>query len=158
MTADTAIVDTMIVDTMTDETAPLLGSHTIKPAQHPKKLLVSIVCAIFLLSADFGFFMSTAPQIAVYEEIICRNYQATLHGAGNDTLIPPEVNPCKSEAVQGELALVIGYQNTFDVVPGMCPLRYIDVRILIFWKCRSFTLAAIRCHGRSLGAKASCVS
>ncbi|KAK4864022.1 hypothetical protein LT330_010232 [Penicillium expansum] len=119
MTADTAIVDTMIVDTMTDETAPLLGSHTIKPAQHPKKLLVSIVCAIFLLSADFGFFMSTAPQIAVYEEIICRNYQATLHGAGNDTLIPPEVNPCKSEAVQGELALVIGYQNTFDVVPGL---------------------------------------
>lgn len=63
--------------------------------------------------------MSTAPQMAVYEEIICRNYQATLHGEGNDTLIPPEANPCKSEAVQGELALVIGYQNTFDVVPGL---------------------------------------
>ncbi|KAJ5284869.1 hypothetical protein N7524_000175 [Penicillium chrysogenum] len=103
---------------MTGETEPLLGSAT-KPAQHPKKLLVSIVCAIFLLSADFGFFMSTAPQMAVYEDIICRNYQATLHGAGNDTLIPSEPNPCKSEAVQGELALVIGYQNTFDVVPGL---------------------------------------
>ncbi|KAF3026097.1 hypothetical protein E8E15_005491 [Penicillium rubens] len=104
--------------TMTGETEPLLGSAT-KPAQHPKKLLVSIVCAIFLLSADFGFFMSTAPQMAVYEDIICQNYQATLHGAGNDTLIPSEPNPCKSEAVQGELALVIGYQNTFDVVPGL---------------------------------------
>ncbi|KAJ5245554.1 hypothetical protein N7489_005650 [Penicillium chrysogenum] len=103
---------------MTGETEPLLCSAT-KPAQHPKKLLVSIVCAIFLLSADFGFFMSTAPQMAVYEDIICRNYQATLHGAGNDTLIPSEPNPCKSEAVQGELALVIGYQNTFDVVPGL---------------------------------------
>ncbi|KGO74874.1 Major facilitator superfamily domain, general substrate transporter [Penicillium italicum] len=117
MTPDT-VVD-MTVDTLTDETAPLLGSHTTKPAQHPKKLLVSIVCAIFLLSADFGFFMSTAPQMAVYEEIICRNYQATLHGAGNDTGIPPELNPCKSEAVQGELALVIGYQDTFDVMPGL---------------------------------------
>lgn len=117
----TDTIDTMTVDSITGETAPLLGSHTTKPSQHPKKLLISIVCAIFLLSADFGFFMSTAPQMAVYEEIICRNYQATLHGAGNDTLIPPEANPCKSEAVQGELALVIGYQNTFDVVPGMCP-------------------------------------
>ncbi|CAI7649697.1 unnamed protein product [Penicillium viridicatum] len=113
------LVDTMTVDSVTGETAPLLGSHPTKPSQHPKKLLISIVCAIFLLSADFGFFMSTAPQMAVYEEIICRNYQTTLRGAGNDTLIPPEANPCKSEAVQGELALVIGYQNTFDVVPGL---------------------------------------
>ncbi|KAJ9483350.1 hypothetical protein VN97_g10057 [Penicillium thymicola] len=100
-----------MTDPITDETAPLLGSHTIKPSQHPKKLLISIVCVIFLLSADFGFFMSTAPQMAVYEEIICRDYQATL--------VPPEANPCKSDAVQGELALVIGYQNTFDVLPGL---------------------------------------
>ena len=121
------LIDTMTVDSITGETAPLLSSHTTKPSQHPKKLLISIVCAMFLLSADFGFFMSTAPQIAVYEEIICRNYQATLHGAGNDTLVPPEANPCKSEVVQGELALVIGYQNTFDVVPGMCPPGLYDI-------------------------------
>ncbi|KAJ5788834.1 uncharacterized protein N7518_005845 [Penicillium psychrosexuale] len=104
---------------MTGETEPLLGAHAIKPAQHPKKLLVSIVCAIFLICADFGFFMSTAPQIAVYEDIICRNYQDTLHRAGNETLSSPVSNPCKSEAVQGELALVIGYQSTFDVMPGL---------------------------------------
>lgn len=143
--------------TMTGETEPLLGSAT-KPAQHPKKLLVSIVCAIFLLSADFGFFMSTAPQMAVYEDIICRNYQATLHGAGNDTLIPSKPNPCKSEAVQGELALVIGYQNTFDVVPGMCLLRYSEVRMLMLWKCRPYTLVAIWYPLGSLGAEASLVS
>ncbi|KAJ5970219.1 uncharacterized protein N7479_000137 [Penicillium vulpinum] len=110
----------MTTDTMTGETEPLLNSHATKPPpQHPHKLLICIVCAIFLLSADFGFFMSTAPQMAVYEDIICRNYQATLHGAGNETLSPSEPNPCKSEAVQGELALVIGYQNTFDVIPGL---------------------------------------
>ncbi|KAG0158351.1 MFS multidrug transporter, putative [Penicillium digitatum] len=96
------------------EIEPLLA-HA-KSFQHPKKLLISIVCAIFLLSVDFGFFLSTAPQIAVYEEIICRN-QAPLHRA-NRTLIP-EANPCKAEAVQAELALVIGYQNAFDVVPGL---------------------------------------
>ncbi|KAJ5131395.1 uncharacterized protein N7515_007434, partial [Penicillium bovifimosum] len=106
------------IDTMPAETEPLLGSGTTaRPARHPKKLLICILCAIFLLSADFGFFMSTAPQVAVYEEIICRNYQANLHKAGNETL--GDSNPCKSEAVQGELALVIGYQNTLDVLPGM---------------------------------------
>lgn len=109
---------------MTGETEPLLGAHAIKPAQHPKKLLVSIVCAVFLICADFGFFMSTAPQIAVYEDIICRNYQDTLHRAGNETLSSPVSNPCKSEAVQGELALVIGYQSTFDVMPGRYLPRY----------------------------------
>ncbi|KAJ5581546.1 hypothetical protein N7535_000166 [Penicillium sp. DV-2018c] len=112
----------MAIDTTPAETEPLLGSEsepTSPPAPHPKKLLISILCAIFLLAADFGFFMSTAPQVAVYEEIICRNYQANLHKTGNETLGPPGFNPCKSEAVQGELALVIGFQNTFDVLPGM---------------------------------------
>ncbi|KAJ5458653.1 Major facilitator superfamily domaingeneral substrate transporter [Penicillium sp. IBT 31633x] len=104
---------------MPAETEPLLGSHTSPPARHPKKFLISILCAIFLLAADFGFFMSSAPQLAVYQDIICRNYQANLHKAGNETLGPPGSNPCKSEAVQGELALVIGYQNTFDVLPGL---------------------------------------
>ncbi|KAJ5779998.1 hypothetical protein N7457_005158, partial [Penicillium paradoxum] len=106
-------------DTMPAETEPLLGSHARPRAQHPRKFFISIVCAIFLLTADFGFYMSAAPQLAVFEDIICRNYQADLHKAGNGTLGPPGSNPCKSEAVQGELALVIGYRETFDVLPGL---------------------------------------
>jgi hypothetical protein len=122
----------MAADTMPAETEPLLGSETTSPpARHPKKLLICILCAVFLLSADFGFFMATAPQVAVYEEIICRNYQANLHKTGNETLGPPDSNPCKSEAVQGELALVIGYQNTLDVLPGMCATRYSEVWMLM---------------------------
>jgi hypothetical protein len=99
------------------ETEPLLAHATGRPKS--KKLLVSIVCAIFLLSADFGFFMSTAPQLTVFEDIICRNYKASLHRAG-DVPPPSDLNPCKSEAVQGELALVIGYKDTLDVLPGIC--------------------------------------
>lgn len=101
------------------ETEPLLAHATSRPKS--KKLLVFMVCAIFLLSADFGFFMSTAPQLAVFEEIICRNYKATLHRAG-DVLAPSppsDLNPCKSEAVQGELALLIGYKDTLEVLPGI---------------------------------------
>ncbi|KAJ5333075.1 uncharacterized protein MYU51_005157 [Penicillium brevicompactum] len=99
-------------------TEPLLPHAT--SARKSKKVVVFIVCAVLLLAVDFGFYMSNAPQLAVFEDIICRNYKETLHRTG-DALTPSlvEGNPCKSEAVQGELALVIGYKDTFDVLPGL---------------------------------------
>ncbi|KAJ5196632.1 hypothetical protein N7449_007111 [Penicillium cf. viridicatum] len=109
------------------ETDPLLALNaTRSPTRKSTKFLILIVCSIITLSTDFGIFMSNAPQTAVFEEIICRNYQANLHraGAGNLALdlgtanIPLDPNPCKSETVQGELAIVIGYKDAFDVIPG----------------------------------------
>ncbi|KAJ5405754.1 hypothetical protein N7465_007038 [Penicillium sp. CMV-2018d] len=110
------------------ETDPLLAPNaTWSPTRRSNKFLILIVCSIITLSTDFGIFMSNAPQTAVFEEIICRDYQANIHwaGAGNATLdletanILLDPNPCKSEAVQGELAIVIGYKDTFDVIPGL---------------------------------------
>ena len=107
-----------MVTNMHPETEPLLAlDQTTSTTRKSKKFLILIVCAIFLLSAEFGFFMSTAPQTAVFEDIICRNYQADLHRTRNGTL--PDPNPCKSEAVQGELAIIIGYKDTFDTLPSM---------------------------------------
>ncbi|KAJ5419500.1 uncharacterized protein N7487_003050 [Penicillium crustosum] len=71
--------------------------------------------------------MSNAPQTAIFEAIICRDYQASLRrtGAGNAILDSGisnallDSNLCKSEIVQGELAIVIGYKDTFDVIPGL---------------------------------------
>ena len=115
-------------DTMSDAqqaTEPLLPHAT--SARKSKKVVVFVVCAVLLLAVDFGFYMSNAPQLAVFEDIICRNYKETLHRTG-DALTPSlvEGNPCKSEAVQGELALVIGYKDTFDVLPGMSSNRGFD--------------------------------
>jgi hypothetical protein len=107
-----------MVTTMHPETEPLLATDSsVTPTRKSKKLLILIVCSIFLLSAEFGFFMSTAPQTAVFEDIICRNYEAGLNRTKNGTL--PDPNPCKSEAVQGELAIIIGYKDTFDTIPSM---------------------------------------
>jgi hypothetical protein len=99
------------------ESEPLLAHAISTP--NSKKLLVFTVCAVFLLSAEFGFFMSTAPQMAVFEDIICRDYKLTLHRTGDVAMSPSSPDPCKSEAVQGELALVIGYKDMIDVLPGM---------------------------------------
>ncbi|CAG8907285.1 unnamed protein product [Penicillium egyptiacum] len=110
------------------ETDPLLVLNSaLSPTQKSKELLILIVCSILTLSTDFGIFMLNAPQTAVFEEIVCRNYQVGLHqtGTGNATLASGtgnallDPNACKSEAVQGELAIVIGYKATFDVIPGL---------------------------------------
>ncbi|KAJ5648884.1 uncharacterized protein N7484_002607 [Penicillium longicatenatum] len=96
------------------ETHPLLpGSPSVPTITDAKKLLILIVCAVSILSVDFGAFLSVAPQTAIFEQIICRNH-LEFRNAGNATL---GEDPCKSEAVQGELALIIGYKDGFDVLP-----------------------------------------
>ena len=60
------------------ETEPLLA-NTIRAVHAPrastsKKLLVLGVCSVLILAVDFGFYMASAPQTAIFEEIICRNH------------------------------------------------------------------------------------
>jgi hypothetical protein len=104
--------------TLAHETEPLLA-NTVRDVPQKrsltsKKLVVSIICATMLLATDFGFFMAQAPQTAIFEEIICRN-----HGLwSRDAATIDGVDPCKSELVQGELALILGWKDTFDVLPG----------------------------------------
>lgn len=100
-----------------DETEPLLGSadNARGRSAASKKMLILVVCSIFVLALDFGFYLGTAPQTQIFEQIICRKYQADLQRTGGIT----HGDPCKSEAVQGELALVIGLKDTFEGIPSM---------------------------------------
>ncbi|KAJ6111215.1 hypothetical protein N7486_003450 [Penicillium sp. IBT 16267x] len=97
------------------ETHPLLSEGPINaPIRNgAKKLLILTVCAAGILSVDFGVYLSVAPQTAIFEQIICRKYQE-FRNVGNTT---HGEDPCKSEAVQGELALILGYKEGFDVLP-----------------------------------------
>ncbi|KAJ5162065.1 hypothetical protein N7492_007457 [Penicillium capsulatum] len=101
-----------------DESQPLLAADANARGQSSKKLLILIACGIFLLAVDFGFFLSAAPQTAVFEKIICRDrvrsrqmLDATQKDHAND--------PCKSDDVQGELALILGYKDGLDVLPSI---------------------------------------
>lgn len=101
------------------ETEPLLidNSDAKAAVKGSARLLILIICGIVILAADFGFFLSQAPQTAVFEQIICRKHGLQSREATNATL--GEMDPCKSEAVQSEVALILGYKDTFDVLPGM---------------------------------------
>ncbi|PLB39661.1 putative MFS multidrug transporter [Aspergillus candidus] len=101
-----------------NEHSPLLGTdHVSDPlASASRKRIVMIAASTLVLACDFGFYLTTAPQTEIFQDIICRNYMATL-GKSSDT-IPTEAI-CKSEPVQSELALVNGWKETSDVLPGI---------------------------------------
>lgn len=115
----------MVAQTAADEAQPLLADASrgsIPRRSNSKKLMILIMCGIFVLAVDFGNDMSLAPQTAIFEQIICRNQGLLSRGAETPSTGNPPVNgsdPCKSEAVQAELALVLGYKDMFEVLPSI---------------------------------------
>lgn len=101
-----------------DERAPLLEANRVRPtsASRSQKLTVMIAASILILAVDFGFYLTAAPQTKIFEDIVCQNYLTTL---GNPADTVPTDGICKSEPVQSELALVNGWKETSDVLPGM---------------------------------------
>ncbi|KAJ5188096.1 Major facilitator superfamily domain general substrate transporter [Penicillium cf. griseofulvum] len=99
-----------------DERAPLLGGHEADHVDHskitsfPRRHLLLLVC-LSVVAADFGNYLGYAPHIEILESIICRQARGSNSFVGNDN--------CKSPDVQGELALVNGWKDTFDQVPGI---------------------------------------
>jgi MFS family permease len=114
----------MVVQTAADETQPLLAdaSTGATPGRSKsKKLMILLMCSIFVLAADFGSDMALAPETAIFEKIICRNQGLLSRGEAPPTgnLPVDGSDPCKSEAVQAELALLLGYKSMFEVLPGI---------------------------------------
>ncbi|KAL4942933.1 hypothetical protein BDV06DRAFT_211436 [Aspergillus oleicola] len=88
------------------EREPLLGGRSSSPAplSPAQRRLILLVC-FSIVAADFGNALALAPQISIYESLICRWFSD-----GVD---------CKSPGVQGELALVTGWKETVDQLPGI---------------------------------------
>ncbi|KAJ5382218.1 Major facilitator superfamily domain general substrate transporter [Penicillium concentricum] len=99
-----------------DERAPLLGGQEASHDDHskvtsfPRRRLLLLVC-LCVVAADFGNYLGYAPHIEIIESIICRQ-------AGSNNSFGVDDN-CKSPHVQGELALINGWKDTFDQVPGI---------------------------------------
>ncbi|KAJ5488421.1 Major facilitator superfamily domain general substrate transporter [Penicillium expansum] len=76
----------------------------------PHRRLLLLVC-LSVVAADFGNYLGYAPHIEILESIICRQARGSdLFGVDDN---------CKSPQVQGELALINGWKDTFDQLPGI---------------------------------------
>ncbi|KAK0651109.1 major facilitator superfamily domain-containing protein [Cercophora newfieldiana] len=129
----------------TNERAPLLGSnhhsnghgghheptlqaqtpesHTLPPATLPiaprrRILIISAIFALSIILSISGAMGSTAGLQAL-EDIICRR----VHGPGHLRLGRDkrsfDDDPCKDNAIQGEIALLIGWDAMFALLPGL---------------------------------------
>lgn len=104
-------VDSASAAPVSSDETPLLRNDAVKP----KFQRVIVAISVILLISQVGNFIAMAPQTAILEGIICREH-APLSSESEDGL-------CKSEPVQTELALVLGWKDTFEMIPGTLSLN-----------------------------------
>jgi hypothetical protein len=67
----------------------------------------------------FGNFFMIAPQLRIYEDIICRHYYDEIKGQGHIALSEDiDESLCKIDEIQEELAVIMGGLSVVESVPG----------------------------------------
>lgn len=106
-----------------DERSPLLNADANAPtpvlveasSKFPRRNL--LLCGAFILLPTLlqsGSSLQLVPFNQVLENAICRRLYPDL-----DLLLPAQSGHCSNnEAVQAELSLLRGWQNTLDLIPG----------------------------------------
>ncbi|KAI0537873.1 major facilitator superfamily domain-containing protein [Xylaria digitata] len=77
-----------------------------------KAFTITIAISVLLMMAEFTNLIAMAPRMAIFEDIICRQYYA-------DWQEVTSVADCKIEPVQSELARINGWKRTSTMVPGL---------------------------------------
>lgn len=79
-------------------------------------LRVIVLIATISLISDLAGYAAVAPQLDIFEGIICRQYYTMLGDSTASDQLDRE--KCKIEPVQSELALINGWTDTFQTIPG----------------------------------------
>lgn len=91
------------------------------PLPQKKKPWVFLVTLALLLVAiiDVGAFLGEPPKTRIYETNICLSYYREHDPSviSPDGTIPEKL--CKMDEVQQKLAMIFGWQDTFDAIPGI---------------------------------------
>lgn len=113
------IINRMLDESRHDqcEETPLLGhDHAPESGHSTRARWVLIVLSLGIIAVNFGSYLAMAPQIQIFEYIICQKMHPEI------ALLTPQEQidaRCKSPDVQGELALVNGWKETLDALPGI---------------------------------------
>ncbi|KAI5203412.1 hypothetical protein E4T39_04261 [Aureobasidium subglaciale] len=76
-------------------------------------VIISIAAIVFMLEVSSA--IALTPQIQILETIVCEKYYDR---TSPSILHPSDDERCKTEAIQTEVALINGWKNTFEMVPG----------------------------------------
>ncbi|KAJ4299665.1 hypothetical protein N0V90_004911 [Kalmusia sp. IMI 367209] len=114
-----------------EEGAPLLSATgpasremspaPLPPLQKKKKPWIVLVILAFLLITiiDVGAFLAEPPKTRVFEANICLRYYQTNDPSkiGYNGTVPEAL--CKIDDVQQQMAMIFGWQDMFDAIPGL---------------------------------------
>ncbi|GKT65419.1 ATP synthase F0 [Colletotrichum tofieldiae] len=104
-----------------EEETPLLGHGlptSVGPSKGNRTNIIGLAMAYIIL-IEIGSYLQIPPSFQLLEDIICRKYfpDHILPGGGDDV--------CKTPEVQGELAMIKGWQASFDcVAPLLTSIPY----------------------------------
>ena len=82
-----------------------------RPGASPTVFTVTLAASIIILVLDVVASVPMTPRLVMFEDIICRNYYDAWGGRDGR-------GDCKVEPVQAELAVVNGWKEMFDTIPG----------------------------------------
>lgn len=95
-----------------DEPSDFLVERTTK-TWASSLVIISIAAIIFMLEVSSA--IAVTPQVQILEAIVCKKYH---DGTSLGMLHPSDDPRCKTEPIQTEVALINGWKNTFEMVPG----------------------------------------
>ncbi|KXH42552.1 ATP synthase F0 [Colletotrichum nymphaeae SA-01] len=103
------------IESRPEEETPLL-SHDLPPTVAPSRryqLKVIGLAMTFILIVEVGAYLQIPPSYHLMEEIICRQRYP------DHTISAEDDDVCKGPDVQGQLAMIKAWQNSFDCVPSL---------------------------------------
>ncbi|KAF1968015.1 MFS transporter-like protein [Bimuria novae-zelandiae CBS 107.79] len=113
-----------------EEGAPLLSEQTSRdtspapplPVQHTKKkpwVLLTAMVFVLITIVDAGAFLAEPPKTRVFEANLCLRYYEENDPSKIDKNGSVPEALCKIDEVQQKLAMIFGWQDTFDAIPGL---------------------------------------
>lgn len=96
------------------------------PAVNRTALRTVFAIGVLMFMLEISSAITIAPRVQIIEGIVCEVHELTLGPSMPSNHSHLEVDKCKTEAIQTEVALIIGWQNTFEMIPGEVSRAHFD--------------------------------
>src|SRR4051794_32743860 len=92
--------------------APETRARTSQSASNSPLWTILSLSAVMLI-LDISSYVAIAPETAIFEDIACNKYYTAFGHAGDSNS-----ERCKIEPIQSEVALISGWKDALETIPG----------------------------------------
>lgn len=117
---DASSETTSLLSSRTDSRDEPTGAYEHRPSRCTWSWVnVVALCIALAITADIGEYLFLAPKVRLFESVICTDHYLREDPSlvGRDGSVQEHF--CKVDAVQDKLAMILGWQYTFDSIPAI---------------------------------------